>query len=120
MFHVYVWQVFGNDETTLLFHFYRFLTDDLYIGSVQSMPLFCNGYFTQFTLLKTNSSPLRIGLPKRKRNSSSNLPLSGAKSLLVSGRLVLLLQLSHEKNPGWLGYIGDYTTQLYGDYSKPL
>ena len=28
--------------------------------------------------------------------------------------------MSHEKNPGWLGYIGDYTTQLYGDYNKPL
>ena len=26
---------------------------------------------------------------------------------------------SHEKNPGLLGCIGDYTTQLYGDYSKP-
>ena len=24
------------------------------------------------------------------------------------------------KNPGWLGYIGDYTTQLYRDYNKPL
>ena len=24
-------------------------------------------------------------------------------------------QESHEKKPGWLGYIGDYTTQLYGD-----
>ena len=25
--------------------------------------------------------------------------------------------MSHEKRaPGWLGYIGDYTTQLYGDY----
>ncbi len=29
-------------------------------------------------------------------------------------------QLSNEKNPGWLGYIGDYTTQLYRDYNKPL
>ena len=28
--------------------------------------------------------------------------------------------LSHEKNPGWLGYIGDYTTQLCGDYNEPL
>ena len=26
-------------------------------------------------------------------------------------------QVSNEKNPGCLGYIGDYTTQLYGDYS---
>ena len=24
--------------------------------------------------------------------------------------------LSNEKNLGWLGYIGDYTTQLYRDY----
>ena len=28
----------------------------------------------------------------------------------ISGR-----QLSNEKNLGWLGYIGDYTTQLYRD-----
>ena len=28
--------------------------------------------------------------------------------------------LSNEKNLGWLGYIGDYTTQLYTDYNKPL
>ena len=25
-----------------------------------------------------------------------------------------------EKNPGCLGYIGDYTTQLHRDYNKPL
>ena len=29
-------------------------------------------------------------------------------------------QVSNEKYPGWLGYIGDYTTQLYRDYNKPL
>ena len=28
--------------------------------------------------------------------------------------------VSNEKNPGWLDYIGDYTTQLYRDYNKPL
>ena len=28
--------------------------------------------------------------------------------------------LSNETNPGWLGYVGDYTTQLYRDYNKPL
>ena len=28
--------------------------------------------------------------------------------------------VSNEKNPGCLGYIGDYTTQLYRDYNKPL
>ena len=28
-------------------------------------------------------------------------------------------QLSNEKNPGWLGYIRDYTTQLDRDYNEP-
>ena len=28
--------------------------------------------------------------------------------------------MSNEKNPGCLGYIGDYTTQLCRDYNKPL
>ena len=32
----------------------------------------------------------------------------------------LIIHLSHEKNPGWLGFIGDYTIQLYGDYNKLL
>ena len=30
------------------------------------------------------------------------------------------VEVSNEKNLVWLGYIGDYTTQLYGDYNKPL
>ena len=29
------------------------------------------------------------------------------------------LHLSNEQNPSCLGYIGDYATQIYGDY-KPL
>ncbi len=32
----------------------------------------------------------------------------------------LKIKLSNEKNPAWLGKIGDYTTQLYRDYDKPL
>ena len=30
------------------------------------------------------------------------------------------IHLSHEKKTGCLGYIGDYTPQLYRDYNKPL
>ena len=29
-------------------------------------------------------------------------------------------QMSNEKYPGCLVYIGGYTTQLYRDYNKPL
>ena len=28
--------------------------------------------------------------------------------------------MSNKKSPGWLGYTGDYTIQLYRDYDKPL
>ena len=30
------------------------------------------------------------------------------------------LQMSNEKNPCCLGCIGDYTTQIYGDFNKPI
>ena len=30
------------------------------------------------------------------------------------------LQMSNEKNSGCLGYLGDYTTQVCGDYNEPL
>ena len=28
--------------------------------------------------------------------------------------------IEQRKNPGCLGYVGDYTTQLYGDFNKPI
>ena len=33
-------------------------------------------------------------------------------------RFEILTHLSNEKNPGCAGCIGDYTTQLYGDFNK--
>ena len=34
---------------------------------------------------------------------------------------VVATQMNHEKNPGWLGYIGDdVPTQLYKEPNKPL
>ena len=52
-------------------------------------------------------------------SSSTKLPLQplvGFCLRYVEGDV----QMSNEKNLGWLGYIGDYTTQLYRDYNKPL
>ena len=53
------------------------------------------------------------------------------KCVKIGWRDIALLQLDmileqpkssggNKKNPGWLGYTGDYTTQLYRDYNKPL
>ena len=28
--------------------------------------------------------------------------------------------MSNERHPGWLGYIGEYTMQFYGDQNEPL
>ena len=38
----------------------------------------------------------------------------------IAGGTTQSLQMSNEKNPGCLVYIGDYTTQLYRDSNKPL
>ena len=38
----------------------------------------------------------------------------------AAGEIQDLINMSNEKRPGWLGYIGDYTTQVYRDYNKPL
>ena len=34
--------------------------------------------------------------------------------------MMVAFKLSNEQNPGWLGYIGGYTTQLYRDYNKTI
>ena len=53
----------------------------------------------------------RLFAPENPPNSH---PFSGAS-------LALKLQVEpRKKKPGWLGYIGDFTTQLYRDYNKPL
>lgn len=41
-------------------------------------------------------------------------------SLQIFLKSWILLQLSSNQNPGCLVYAGDYTTQQYGDYCKPL
>ena len=35
-------------------------------------------------------------------------------------KIGVCLKMSSVQNPGCWGYIGDYTTQLYGDYNKPI
>ena len=44
----------------------------------------------------------------------------GIRGTFPFGGQTTYVQVSNEKNPGWLGYIGDYTTQLYRDYDKPF
>ena len=35
-------------------------------------------------------------------------------------KMIKWMYMINEQNPGWLGYIGDDTTQLYRDCNKPL
>ena len=42
---------------------------------------------------------------ERARHGGNEVPRDG-----------LVHKVSNEKNPGWLGFIGGYTTQLYRDY----
>ena len=50
--------------------------------------------------------------------TAPKVPSELAGGILATGDEYI--QLSNEKNPGWLGYIGYYTTQLYRDYNKQL
>jgi len=47
---------------------------------------------------------LTMKTPKKR-----NAPVSARK-----------IHMCHEENPGWLRYIGDYTTQFFRGYNKPL
>ena len=47
-------------------------------------------------------------------------PNKSVSPLSVIKASVINKKLSQLKNPGCLGYIGDYTTQLYREYSKPI
>ena len=55
-----------------------------------------------------------------RNEAISTIPRHPGEHLLRFGIWTLKTYLSNEKNIGWLGYIGDYTTQLYRDYHKPL
>ncbi len=56
----------------------------------------------------TTRGAFPFGNPKTTKSKLQSL--EGAKN-----------SLSNEKRaPGWLGYIGDDTTQLYRDYNKPF
>ena len=44
----------------------------------------------------------------------------GLNNSTLNNHVLFIAQVSNEENLGWLGYIGDYTTQLYRDYNKPL
>ena len=74
---------------------------------------------------KFHSSPLKAMVVGRFRSfpKLGSFNFSGVNSLLnfgrVLGRSLIRLQgnqLSSVQNPGWLGYIRAYTTQLYRDY----
>ena len=58
----------------------------LFVG-LPGINLFCK-IWDPYPPKITNSSPLKIGHPKRKQ-SYSNHPFSGVNSLLVSGRVIL-------------------------------
>ena len=48
-------------------------------------------------------------------------PTEGTKSICDINTYILYSgKLSSDQNPGYLLYRGDYATQVYGDYNKPI
>ena len=63
--------------------------------------------------------PLPFPHPFKSR-SDRNSPWLFAGKTNRGKNLPREIHWSNEKNPGWLGYTRDYTTQLYWDDNKPL
>ena len=59
-------------------------------------------------------------VPLTPQNISDSIQPSYGDSASRSSNDLSDCKMSNEKNPGWLFYIRDYTTQLYRDYNKPL
>ena len=73
--------------------------------------------------------PIQQAFRDSKKQACYCTPSEEAKGWLLRFRTVrhgilnqsvIECHVSSVENPGWLFYIGDYTTQLYGDYNKPL
>ncbi len=56
---------------------------------------------------------------KPVEHKSARLPALEDQLRSAEGKLDDLGEENEKKN-GWLGCIGDYTTQLYSDYNEPL
>ena len=72
---------------------------------------------------KPATKPLNLGVPHLEPCGRAWKPSQARKPREVGGeqqKKRWKCQVSNEKNPGWLGYVGDSTTQLYRDYNKPL
>ena len=48
----------------------------------------------------------------------NNFPFLGIPQFIDTPKFCW--HMSNEKYPGCLGFVGDYTTQLYRDYNKPI
>ena len=70
---------------------------------------------TSNTPPKINIEPENDGLEDQRGILRFHVNLPGVYSHAAN-----IIQMSNEKNLGWLGYTRDYTTQLYRAYNKPL
>ena len=115
--------------------------DDEYTTKRSSVEVKINGKYMDMEYTKSlvhAISTARFPLPTYRWTHGVSLTSSRSSEICLSRDWILRIerslgvkwkitlapmsgQVSNEKKPGWLGYIGDYTTQLYRDYNnKPL
>ena len=100
-------------------------------GGSEDLPVLVNMMFVGFIYIyiypgspRPNKSNSLWDDPFLKDSRSYLSGQSGRCSDFLGKRTRALTRSSQEfeplKNPGWLGYLGNYTTQLYRDCNKPL
>ena len=85
----------------------------LLIKGIMLLPALCNAQL--HSSLETSAQKLRVdSSPCRRQRRQA------AKQEFFGGLQRKIFQVSNAKKLGWLRCIGDYTTQLYRVYNKPL
>ena len=106
----------GNDP---IWQFFFTTNQYIYIYMYVDLPLYLDGFSRRqrtdmfFWVEKIWSAKNRIYLEPPKTTTLKWM--DGWKWWFPT-----ISYMSNEKNLGWLGYIGDYTTQFYRDHNKPL
>ncbi len=111
MFHLESWGTFGYVYIYAYIYIYLFFVTH----NVHNV--------LQRRLCVQKSCPFKqtkLASPSSLRPNVHQASLAGLQEMCSSWKFSWQLQLSSVQNRGYLLYEGDYTTQLYRDYNKPL
>ena len=104
--------------------------DGFFLKFITFFPVAGGSFFLNLVQLKGQGGRFKMTLPETGEFASKHKPPTIVFQASIfrcelavgfrEGYTPFATHLSNEKYPGWLGYVRDYATQLYGHLNKPL